>query len=148
MPFVREALEVLHANGIMCWAVSNGAISGTKGYLKGAGVAEFFYDGSEKEGRVLSCDDVKSAKPSKEIYQATMKSMDQKDETKSLQRWFLAAHSWDLCAARNHGFKTAWTAYEEVDSVPALFGENDVEGLNLLDAAKRIVEIVQAAEGK
>jgi len=74
-----------------------------------------------------------------------MKSMDQKDEKRSLQRWFLAAHSWDLCAARSHGFKTAWTAYEEVDSVPSLFGENDIEGLTLLDAAKKIVEIVQAS---
>ncbi|KAK1078765.1 hypothetical protein LTR33_006966, partial [Friedmanniomyces endolithicus] len=44
------------------------------------------------------------------------------------ERWFVAAHAWDLIAARKAGFKTAWVAHEEYDPVTEVFGKFDVYG--------------------
>lgn len=55
------------------------------------------------------------------------------------QRWFVAAHSWDLIAARKEGFRTAWVAHEERDPVTAVFGEFDVYAKDLKECFEKIV---------
>ena len=45
---------------------------------------------------------------------------------KGRERWFVAAHAWDLQAARKAGFKTAFLEHEEHDAVEEVFGKFDL----------------------
>lgn len=56
---------------------------------------------------VRSCDEVGLAKPHKEVYEGALKACERveaknKGEEK-VERWFVAAHMWDLAAARKAG---------------------------------------------
>ena len=89
-------------------AVTNGSAKATEGYFKPCPVD------------LQSCDSIQRAKPDAEVYKAAAKLC-------TGEKWFVAAHAWDLLPARQAGFKTAYVRYEEHDSCGNLFGEFDLE---------------------
>jgi 2-haloacid dehalogenase len=81
--------------------ITNGAKSTTEGYISQAGLEDLVDD-------VRSCDEVGLAKPFAEVYagaHSACKQVEGKGEggAEKAERWFVAAHMWDLAAARKAG---------------------------------------------
>lgn len=76
---------------------------------------------------LLSCDAINIAKPDVRVYENANKHLSSRDAGDGQgERWFVAAHAWDLIAARKAGFKTAYLDFEEHDPVTEVFGEFDL----------------------
>lgn len=114
---LKEIFDGLRESGWDVYAVTNGGKAASLKYFELAGV-------DLADDHLLSCDDIKVAKPDPKVYENANKHL----ESMGLkgEKWFVAAHSWDLIAARKAGFKTAWVAHEEHDPVTSVFGEFDV----------------------
>lgn len=137
---LKEIFDGLRAEGWDVYAVTNGAKEGSLKYYELAGVQ---LDGDH----LLSCDDVRVAKPDPKVYltanqwldsrgcEATAKSQSGEEVG---QRWFVAAHSWDLTAARKAGFRTAWVAHEERDPCTGIFGDFDVCAKDLRECLEKM----------
>lgn len=133
---LKECFEALRDAGFDVYAVTNGGKEGSLKYFESAGVM------LDKD-HLLSCDDIKVAKPDPKVYANTKQWLESRgcEETDSqgtAQRWFVAAHAWDLIAARKAGFRTAWVAHEEGDPVTGVFGEFDVYARDLRECAEKI----------
>ena len=115
-PGLKACYDGLRAAGWEVYAVTNGGKETTLGYYRRAGVAIM-------EGSVLSCDEIQAAKPDLRVYENAWKRLAAADGG---EMWFVAAHAWDLIAARKAGFKTAYLSYEEHDPVTEVFGKFDV----------------------
>lgn len=88
----------------------------------------------------VSCDSLSVAKPSLDAYRPVLAKFAEEDE-----KWFGAAHMWDVSAARCVGFKGAYcSAYEKDDCLEIFGGEMEVMAETLPEMAKRIVEKVGA----
>ncbi|WVQ96592.1 haloacid dehalogenase, type II [Kwoniella sp. CBS 9459] len=146
-PTLRETFASLSESGTAkLIIVTNGAKETTEGYADKAGVKQYVE-------RVLSCDDVGLAKPHKEVYEAANKTCEQLEGGQGGQRWFVAAHIWDLAAAKKAGFKTALVLSDpptqtiqddknnrQLQSLFELYGGRpDLVAPTLLDLAKEIV---------
>jgi 2-haloacid dehalogenase len=89
---------------------------------------------------LLSCDDLKLAKPDPKVYDNAQRHLSSRGLGNG-ERWFVAAHSWDLIAAKKSGFKTAYLDFEEHDPVTEIFGTFDLYAKSmdeLLEKLKRI----------
>jgi 2-haloacid dehalogenase len=78
--------------------ITNGAKKTTEGYIQQAGLEELV-------DVVRSCDEVGFAKPFVQVYESALDScteVEEKNDQKG-ERWFVAAHLWDLAAARKAG---------------------------------------------
>jgi 2-haloacid dehalogenase len=53
----------------------------------------------------------------------------------------VAAHAWDLLAARKAGFKTAYLRFEEWDGVEEVFGEFDIVADDMEDLLKKMSNV-------
>lgn len=53
--------------------------------------------------------------------------------------WFVAAHTWDLHAAKQVGFKTAFVTFEEIVTCEDIYSKPDVIEDGLAKLAKAIV---------
>ena len=88
--------------------ITNGARETSQGYVDQAGLVAYV-------DAVQSCDEVGKSKPFGEVYTAALElcqklekedhvaGTQQKEELGEAERWFVAAHMWDLHAARKHG---------------------------------------------
>lgn len=76
--------------------VTNGAQKTTEGYVSQAGLEKYVE-------AVKSCDEVGLGKPFPEVYTMANKTLDAFGEKGEGGRWFVAAHSWDLHAAKKAG---------------------------------------------
>ena len=88
--------------------ITNGAKQTTEGYIKQAGLTDYV-DG------VRSCDEVGFAKPFSQVYEGALdlcvkvemkngnRNGGEGEEIEKRGRWFVAAHLWDLAAARKAG---------------------------------------------
>jgi len=132
---LAECVDGLRSAGWDVYAVTNGSKQASLKYYELAGI-ELDAD------HLLSCDDIKVAKPDPKVYENTNSWLESRgcegsttlsDGKKEGQRWFVAAHSWDLIAARKAGFKTAWVAHEEGDPCTGLFGEFDIVAKDLTE---------------
>ena len=133
---LKELFDGLSREGWEVYAVTNGAHKASMKYFELAGI-ELAPD------HLLSCDDIGDrgvAKPDLRVYENANAHLEKMGAEKG-ERWFVAAHSWDLVAARKAGFKTAWVAHEEGDAVSGLFGKADVEVQSLSD----LLEAMQKA---
>lgn len=83
--------------------ITNGSKATTEGYVKQAGLQDLVDD-------VRSCDEVGLAKPFVQVYEGALKACElvegknkKRVEGEETKRWFVAAHMWDLAAARKSG---------------------------------------------
>ena len=94
-PGLGEAFQLLSEKGKV-FIVTNGAQKTTEGYVHQAGLEKYVE-------AVKSCDEVGLSKPFPEVYAMANKTLDAYGKKEDGQRWFVAAHSWDLHAARKAG---------------------------------------------
>ncbi|KAK4555470.1 hypothetical protein LTR86_007222 [Recurvomyces mirabilis] len=118
---LKECYDGLRAAGWDVYGVTNG---GKQTSLKYYELANIELD----PDHLLSCDDIQVAKPDVKVYQTahqhlTSRGVGQEGDG---ERWFVAAHAWDLIAARKAGFKTAYLYHEEHDPVTEVFGNFDI----------------------
>lgn len=134
-PDLKECYDGLREAGWDVYGVTNG---GKQTSLKYYALADIRLD----DEHLLSCDDIKAAKPDLRVYQNTNRHLNSRGlSTKEDDRWFVAAHAWDLMAARKEGFKTAYLDFEEHDPVREVFGEFDLHATSmheLLDKMRKL----------
>lgn len=127
---LQACFDGLRDAGWDVYAVTNGAKAASLKYYELAGIR---LDGDH----LLSCDDIRVAKPDVRVYENAGAWL-QSRGCESHERWFVAAHSWDLIAARKAGFRTAWVAHEEGDPCTELFGEFDVVARDLTECLEKM----------
>lgn len=132
---LRECFAGLREAGWDVFAVTNGGAETSLKYFELAGVP---LDGDH----LVSCDEIEGgvAKPDSRVYERMNTVLESRGCEKS-ERWFVAAHAWDLAAARSAGFRTAWVAHEEGEVSGELFGEFDVVARDL----RECMEMMKAA---
>ncbi|KAH7071836.1 HAD-like domain-containing protein [Paraphoma chrysanthemicola] len=118
---LKNCFDGLRDAGWDVHGVTNGAKEVSLNYYKNASI-------ELDSEHLLSCDDLKVAKPDVRVYENANRHLSEKGLGKDGDgdRWFVAAHAWDLIAARKAGFKTAYLDFEEHDPVTEVFGEFDL----------------------
>ncbi|KAL1596733.1 hypothetical protein SLS59_007764 [Nothophoma quercina] len=132
---LKECYDGLRDAGWDVYAVTNGGVETSLAYYHNASI-------ELDEAHLLSCDDLKVAKPDVKVYERaqdhlTKQGLGSKGDGK---RWFVAAHSWDLIAARAAGFKTAYLDFEEHDPVTEVFGEFDLYASSMTELLQKLKE--------
>jgi 2-haloacid dehalogenase len=135
-PYLKYCFDALREAGWDVYAVTNGGKETSLGYYFQAGIAL-------DEDHLLSCDDIKVAKPDARVYARTNEYLtERKVGIQGYEdRWFVAAHAWDLLAARKAGFKTAYLRFEEWDGVEEVFGEFDIVADDMEDLLKKMSNV-------
>ncbi|KAJ4983549.1 catalytic activity protein [Stagonosporopsis vannaccii] len=133
---LKECFDGLRDAGWDVYAVTNGGVETSLAYYRNANI-------ELDSAHLLSCDDLRVAKPDVKVYERaqdhlTKQGLGQKEDEK---RWFVAAHAWDLIAARSAGFKTAYLDFEEHDAVPEIFGEFDVYACSMKELLKKLKDM-------
>ncbi|KAG9755120.1 hypothetical protein KCU59_g113, partial [Aureobasidium melanogenum] len=119
---------VLYIAGFEVWALSTGDEERVLGYFKKAGV-EF------PKSNFRSCDAKGVAKPALDAYRPLFESFGDNE------KWFAAAHYWDVSAAKIVGFKGAYCSIFEKEDCKELFDvDMDVMADTLPEMAKKIIE--------
>jgi 2-haloacid dehalogenase len=97
-PGLQDCWNTLKQAGANVLVITNGAKKTTQGYIDQAGLGELVDD-------VRSCDEVGYAKPFAQVYQGAHKACEEVESKngKKAERWFVAAHLWDLAAAKKAG---------------------------------------------
>lgn len=134
-PGLKECFDGLRAAGWGVFGVTNGGKETSLNYYKQANID---LDGDH----LLSCDDVGAAKPDFRVYMnakrhLTFKGMSEEEG----DRWFIAAHAWDLIAARKAGFKTAYLDFEEHDPVEEVFGKFDIYASSMEELLEKMKDL-------
>jgi 2-haloacid dehalogenase len=104
---VKEAFDMLRGNGFTIWCLTTGDVERVRGYFLKGGV-----DMPMENFR--SCDTKGLAKPALGAYEPLYNSFAQED-----QKWFGAAHYWDVSAAKMVGLVIS-------QSLTALYSLTDV----------------------
>lgn len=127
---VEEAFAFLRKEGWQVWAFTTGNVERVKGYFDRGGV-------DMPTDRIVSCDGLGVAKPDLRAYRFVYEKFEKEDE-----KWFAAAHMWDVVAATKVGFRGAWTDVLEGDAAVDVFGEGKLEvmGGGLGEMVKGVVE--------
>ena len=132
-PGLKECYDGLREAGWDVYGVTNGGKETSLNYYK---LATIDLDSEH----LLSCDEIQVAKPDIRVYENANRHLSSRGlSTREGDRWFVAAHAWDLLAARKEGFKTAYLDFEEHEAVPEVFGEFDLYATSmreLLDKMK------------
>jgi 2-haloacid dehalogenase len=95
--------------------LTTGDVERVRGYFTRAGV-EMPVD------RVLSCDGLRVAKPALGAYRAALERIGGNDE-----KWFAAAHLWDVSAAVRAGFRGAYCGVLEGEGCWEVFERESLE---------------------
>ncbi|KAI4789297.1 2-haloalkanoic acid dehalogenase [Aureobasidium sp. EXF-8845] len=126
---VAETLELLREAGFEVWCLTTGDTERVLGYFKNGGV-DF-----PKE-RFRSCDTKGVAKPALDAYRPLYDGFGAEEE-----KWFAAAHMWDVSAAKMSRFKGAYCSVYEKEDCKELFDvEMDVMSDTLPEMARKIIE--------
>lgn len=118
---LKECFDGLREAGWDVYGVTNGGVKTSLAYYHNANI-------ELDEKHLLSCDDLRVAKPDARVYERAQFHLTKQGlgKTGDGKRWFVAAHAWDLIAAKAAGFKTAYLDFEEHDPVTEVFGEFDL----------------------
>ncbi|KAI4731204.1 2-haloalkanoic acid dehalogenase [Aureobasidium sp. EXF-10728] len=126
---VQETFDLLRENGFEVWCLTTGDQERVLGYFGNAGVRF-------PQERFRSCDSSGVAKPALEAYRPLYYGFGAEDE-----KWFAAAHYWDVSAAKIVGFKGAYCSVYEKEDCKELFDvDMDVMADTLPEMAKKIIE--------
>lgn len=111
---LSTAFEKLRTAGFEVWCLTTGDVGRVRGYFVRAGV-------EMPEERVLSCDGWRVAKPALEAYAAAM------ERVGDGEKWFAAAHLWDVSAAVRAGFRGAYCGVLEGEGCWEVFERESLE---------------------
>ncbi|KAI5236629.1 2-haloalkanoic acid dehalogenase [Aureobasidium subglaciale] len=126
---VQETFGMLRDAGFTVWCLTTGDVERVRGYFVKANV-----DMPLENFR--SCDGMGVAKPALAAYRPLFESFGKEEE-----KWFAAAHYWDVSAAKIVGFKGAYCSVYEKEDCKELFGvDMDVMADTLPAMAKKIIE--------
>jgi 2-haloacid dehalogenase len=136
----REGLKLcfdgLRETGFDVYAVTNGSIPVSLAYYHNSGI-------ELDEEHLLSCDTIQVAKPDPKVYSTVSARLDKLGaRNDDGQKWFVAAHAWDLIAARKAGFKTAYLDFEEHDPCTSIFGEFDLYAKSMGELLEKLETFV------
>jgi 2-haloacid dehalogenase len=133
---LKRCFDGLREGGWEVFAVTNGGVQTSLGYYRDAGI-------ELDEAHLLSCDDIKVAKPDGRVYENANRHLTERGlgGEGDGERWFVAAHAWDLIAARKAGFKTAYLDYEEHDPVTEVFGEFDLYATSMDELLEKMKKL-------
>lgn len=103
VPTLKDAYSTLKNAGAGVIIVTNGSEKSTEAWMQLADVTSLV-------DKVVSCDSVGLGKPFKQVYDAAhaasqeaARSLSKGGNEDKAQKWFVAAHVWDVCAARKNG---------------------------------------------
>ncbi|KAF1832048.1 HAD-like protein [Decorospora gaudefroyi] len=117
---LKKCFDGLREAGWDVYGVTNGGSETSLEYFERAGIE---LDGEH----LVSCDGIRVAKPDVRVYENADRHLTARGVGEGRgERWFVAAHAWDLVAARKVGFKTAYLDFEEHDPVTDVFGTFDL----------------------
>jgi 2-haloacid dehalogenase len=129
---LKECFDGLREAGWDVYGVTNGGEETSLAYYRNAGIE------LDKE-HLLSCDGIQIAKPDVRVYENAGRHLTSRGLGKGEgERWFVAAHAWDLIAARKAGFKTAYLDFEEHDPCTDVFGEFDLYASSMEDLLAKL----------
>ncbi|CAG8955150.1 hypothetical protein HYFRA_00007165 [Hymenoscyphus fraxineus] len=127
---VKECFETLRKGGFTVWLLTTADIPRVQGYFEKGGME------MPKEN-FISCDSIGVAKPALDAYRPALARFADGDE-----KWFAAAHMWDVSAAVKVGFRGAYCTVYEKDACEEIFDERmDVVADGLVEMAEKIVEL-------
>ncbi|KAI4706827.1 hypothetical protein J4E89_008523 [Alternaria sp. Ai002NY15] len=131
---LKKCFDGLREAGWDVYGVTNGGSETSLAYYHNAGI-------ELDEQHLLSCDAIKIAKPDVRVYENADRHLTERGLAKGDgERWFVAAHAWDLIAARKAGFKTAYLDFEEHDPCTDVFGEFDLYASSMEDLLIKLKE--------
>lgn len=127
-PELPALWKLLRDNGFTIWCLTDGDKERVKGYFKNSNV-------EMPDENIISCDSLGVGKPTPQVYTY----MIQKLPNQGKDSWFAAAHMWDCCAAKESGFRTAWTNVYEKYPCEDIFGVPDILAEGLVDMGEKII---------
>ncbi|KAF5625695.1 2-haloacid dehalogenase [Fusarium sp. NRRL 52700] len=127
-PDLKECFDKLRAAGFTVRGLTAGDYDRVLGYFDKADI-EF-----PKE-HLMSCDSFGVGKPDLKAYASTFEELKGAKEL-----WFAAAHMWDVSAAKQVGFKSAYCSVLEKEPCVDIFGEMDVMSDTLSEMADKIIQ--------
>ncbi|KAH6868222.1 haloacid dehalogenase [Alternaria rosae] len=131
---LKKCFDGLREAGWDVYGVTNGGSETSLDYYRHAGI-------ELDAEHLLSCDAIKIAKPDVRVYETADRHLTERGLGKREgERWFVAAHAWDLIAARKAGFKTAYLDFEEHDPCTDVFGEFDLYASSMEDLLIKLKE--------
>jgi 2-haloacid dehalogenase len=131
---LKRCFDGLRESGWDVYGVTNGGSETSLDYYHAAGI-------DLDEAHLVSCDAIKIAKPDLRVYENATLHLESRGVGKGEEKWFVAAHAWDLIAARKAGFKTAYLDFEEHDPVTEVFGEFNLYGTSMDDLLEKLKQV-------
>ena len=89
-PGIAECFQILRDNGFTVWALTAGDVERVGGYFTHNGI-------DMPKENFVTCDSFKIGKPDPRVYQMVL------DRLGDDEKWFAAAHNWDVTAAKQAG---------------------------------------------
>ncbi|GIK07308.1 hypothetical protein Aspvir_002970 [Aspergillus viridinutans] len=130
-PELVGAFERLRNAGFEVWCLTTGDVERVRGYFTRAGV-------EMPVERVLSCDGLRVAKPALGAYRAALERIEGEEE-----KWFAAAHLWDVSAAVRAGFRGAYCGVLEGEGCWEVFERERLEVVaeGLVEMAEGVIKL-------
>lgn len=129
-PGTKECFETLRAAGFTVWCLTTGDAKRVQGYFERSGV-------TMPSENLISCDAHGIAKPALAAYRPAFDRFAPTDE-----KWFAAAHMWDVSAATKVGFRGAYcTVYEKEPCLEIFDAELEVIADSLSEMAEKIIAL-------
>jgi 2-haloacid dehalogenase len=110
-PGCAEAIQILRDGGFNVWCFTTGDLTRVRGYFQRSGV-------DMPPENFVSCDTKGVAKPALAAYRSVLQQFPAED-----QKWFAAAHMWDVSAAVKTGFTGAYCTVYEKEPCQEIFDE-------------------------
>ncbi|KXL41863.1 hypothetical protein M433DRAFT_6640 [Acidomyces richmondensis BFW] len=127
----HQCFQFLRENNFIVWCFTTGDVQRVRRYFEQAGLAM-------PVENIISCDEAGVAKPALAAYETVWNRLGEGN-----QRWFAAAHMWDVAAATKVGFRGAWSSIYEGEACIDIFSHAKIEVVaeGLMEMAREIVRL-------